>query len=93
VWFFIACIFNVRQTGSYPSNNLFSRTTWVSWHQKGKTSLDFNEARDDGMEVASAGLYANQLHGSRQTTMPAPRHSIFYRPDAVPDAQPVVSKY
>jgi len=24
-------------------------TTWVSWYQKGKTSLDLNEARDDGV--------------------------------------------
>ena len=39
-------------------NGLFSRTAWVSWYQKGKTSLDLNEARDDGvlgMAVASAG--------------------------------------
>jgi len=28
-------------------NGLFSRTTWVSQYQKGKTSLDLNEARDD----------------------------------------------
>ena len=27
----------------------FSRTTWVSWYQKCKTSLDLNEARDDGV--------------------------------------------
>jgi len=26
----------------------FSRTIWVSRYQKGKTSLDLNEARDDG---------------------------------------------
>jgi len=24
-------------------------TTWVSWYQKGKMSLDLNEARDDGV--------------------------------------------
>jgi len=44
---------------------LFSRTTWVSQYQKGKTSLDLNKARDDGsfvMAVASAGPYANNLH-------------------------------
>jgi len=29
-------------------NGFFSRTTWVSWYKKGKTSLDLNEARDDG---------------------------------------------
>ena len=27
-------------------NGSFSRTTWVSWYQKGKTNLDFTEARD-----------------------------------------------
>jgi len=32
----------------------FSRTTWISQHQKGRTILDFTEARDDGVAVASA---------------------------------------
>jgi len=27
----------------------FSRTTWVSQYQKGKTSLDLNKVRDDGV--------------------------------------------
>ena len=30
-------------------NSLFSRITWVSQYQKGKTSLDINDARDDGV--------------------------------------------
>jgi len=44
-------------------NSLFSRTAWVSRYQKGKTSLDLNEA-DDGVldAVASAGPYADNLH-------------------------------
>jgi len=49
----------------HPFNGHFSRTTWLSRYQKGKTSLDLNEARDDGllgMEAASAGPYANSLH-------------------------------
>jgi len=29
---------------THPFNGLFSRTTWVSWHQKRETILDFNEA-------------------------------------------------
>jgi len=37
-------------------------TTWVSQYQKGRTILDFNEVRDDGVAVASAGPYANHLH-------------------------------
>ena len=39
-----------KQTGRlHPFNSLFSMTTWVSWYQKGKMSLDLNEARDDGV--------------------------------------------
>jgi len=30
---------------------------------------------------------------SRQITMPAPHHSVFYRPDALPDTQPKVLKH
>ena len=30
---------------------------------------------------------------SRQITMPAPHHSLFYRPDALPAAQPTASKH
>jgi len=41
-----------------PFNGLFSRRTWVSGYQKGKTSLDLNDAIDDealvGTTVASA---------------------------------------
>ena len=42
----------------------FSSATRVSRYQKGKTSLDLNETRDDGVwdAVASAGPYTNDLH-------------------------------
>jgi len=33
----------------HPFNSLFSRTTWISRYQKGKTSLDLNEARDKAL--------------------------------------------
>jgi len=39
-----------------------SRTTRVSRNQKGRNILDFTEARDDGMAVASTGPYAKHLH-------------------------------
>jgi len=32
-------------THTHPFNGPLSGTTWVSWYQKGKTSLDFTEAR------------------------------------------------
>jgi len=46
----------------HPFNGLFSRTMWASWHQKGQTNLDFNEAREVGLAVASAVPHANHLH-------------------------------
>jgi len=33
-------------THTHTFNGLFSRTTQVSWYQKGRTNLDFTEARD-----------------------------------------------
>jgi len=45
-----------------------------------------NEDGDDGVTVASAGPHANHLLLSphcRQITMPAARHSVFYRPDTL----------
>ena len=46
-----------------------SGTTRISRYQKGKTNLDFTEARDSEW----------QWH-----QLPAPHHSVFYRPDALP---------
>ena len=44
-----------------PFSGLFSRTTWVSRYQKGKTSprQEMTGSRD---AVASAGPYSNNLH-------------------------------
>ena len=48
----------------YTFNGLFLRTTWVSWYQKGKTSLDLNEQETIRFwdAVASAGPYVSSLH-------------------------------
>ena len=59
----------------YPFNSLFSGTTWVSWYQKGKTSLDLNEARDDG--VLGWTICKQSAPRCRQITTPVPHHSIF----------------
>jgi len=50
------------KTDRHPFNGQFSRTMWVSRHQKGYTSLNFNETADYEVAVASAGPYANHLH-------------------------------
>jgi len=54
------------------------------------TNLDFNEGRNDGVAVTSAGSFAPE---SRQITTSAHHHSIWYRPDALPDAQRTMSKH
>jgi len=57
-------------------NGLFSST---SWYQKGKTSLDLNEARDFGV-VRCTGISWTICRQSapccRQITTPSPYHSV-----------------
>ena len=46
--------------------------------------------------VSGSGIswaICKSAHRSRQITTPAPHHSVFYRPDALPAAQPTVSKH
>jgi len=78
--------FPVRQTDT-------SLTAWVRWHQKGKTSLDFNEARD-GVTVASAGPYADHCF-SFQTDNHASSSSLNFSqlPDTLCYAEPTMSKH
>jgi len=48
-----------------PVQQPLFQDNWVRQYQKGKTGLDLNEARDDGVlgwHVASAGPHANNLH-------------------------------
>jgi len=74
----------------------FSRTTWVSWYHKGKASLDLNEARDDRV----LGWQWHQLDHTQTicTSLQTDLHTNtsshkFYRPDALPDAQPTVPEH
>jgi len=66
----------------HPFNGLFSRTTWVSQYQKGKTSLDLNEATDYGVLGCSGirwTICKQSAPRCRQITASAPHHSIFTR--------------
>jgi len=38
--------FGITDTHTHPFNSPLSRATGVGWYQKGKTCLDFTEARD-----------------------------------------------
>jgi len=73
-----------KQTDRHLFNDLFSRTTW---HRKGKTIPDLNEARDDGIAMASTEPYANHLQPCQHLIT-----QYFYRLDALRDVQPTVSK-
>ena len=75
-----------------PVQRPFSGTTWVSRYQKGKPNLDFTEARDSEWQWHQLGHM--QVCISLQIAMPVPHHSkVFYRPDALPAAQPTASKH
>jgi len=67
-------------THTHPFNGPLSGTTRVSQYQKGKTNLDFTEARDSEWQWHQLGHM--QVCISLQTdTTPAPHRSVFYRPD------------
>jgi len=75
----------------------FPGQTELCQYQKGKTSLDLKEARDDGILECSGISWTIRRQSaphSRQVTTPTLHHSIFTgQMDALPDAQPTVSKH
>ena len=67
-----------------PFNHPLSGITQVSRYQKGKTNLGLLKQET----VSGSGIswaICKSAPRSRQITMPAPHHSVFYRPDALPD--------
>jgi len=60
----------------------------VSRYQKGKTNLDFTEARDCEWQWHQLGRM--QVCTLLQTDNDASTPPVFYRPDALPAAQPTV---
>jgi len=76
----------------HPFNGPLSGTTRVSRYQKGKTNLDFTEARDSEWQWHHLGQM--QVCTSLQTDNHASTPPLsFYRPDAFPAAQPTASKH
>jgi len=57
----------------HPFNGTLSGTTWVSRYEKGKTNLDFTEARGSGISWD----VCKSAPCSRQITTPAHHHSAF----------------
>jgi len=62
---------HMAQLMQLPPTVPFSGTTQVSRYQKGKTNLDFTEARDSEWQWHPLGIYKSAPR-SRQITMPTP---------------------
>ena len=79
-------------THTHPFDGPFSGTTQVSRYQKGKPIWILLKRET----VSGSGIswaMCKSAPCSRRITMPAPHHSVFYRPDALPAAQPTASKH
>ena len=75
-----------------PVNGPLSGTTQVSRYQKGKTNLDFTEARDSEWQWHQLGHMQVCTLLQRDNHASTPPLS-FYRPDAVPAIQPTLSRH
>jgi len=78
-------------THTHPFNGPFSGITQVSRYQKGKTNLDFTEARESEWQWHQLG------HMQVCTLLQTDNHAStpplsFYRPDALPAAQAELNK-
>ena len=84
--------FGTQHTHTHPFNGPFSGTTRVSRYQKGKPIwILLKQETVSGSGISWA--MCKSAPRCRQTTTPAPHHSVFYRPDALPAAQPTVSMH
>jgi len=86
------CMSHVRQIHTYmyilrPSGLCLGLPGWADT----RTNLDYTEARDSEWQWHELGHM--QICTSSQTDyMPAPHHSVFYSPYALPDTQPTASE-
>ena len=89
-------LYFVFHSTQLPGTNYTTPVLMASFPgQPGQASthnLDCTEARDSEWQWHQLGICKSAPH-SRQITMPAPHHSVFYRPDALPAAQPTASRH
>jgi len=60
----------------------------VGWYQKGKTNLDFTDARDSEWQWHQLGRMQVCILLQTDNHASTPPLTAFYRPDALPVAQP-----
>jgi len=79
-------------THTHPFKGPFSGSTRVSRYRKVKPIwILLKQETVSGSGISWAICKSAPI--SRQITTPAPHHSVFYRPDALPAAQPTASKH
>jgi len=81
--------FSVKNTHTHPFNGLYSGTTQVSRYQKGKTNLDFTEARDSEWQWHHLGDM--QVCTSLQTDNHASTPPISFSQAGCPSCRPINS--
>jgi len=79
-------------THTHPFNGPFSGTTWVSQYQKDKTNQDFTEARNSKWQWHQLGHMQVCISFQTDNHASTPPLSFFYRPDALPAAQPTAKQ-
>ena len=81
------CMYSYTRT--HPFNDHFSRITWVSQYQKGKTNLDFTEARDSEWQWHQLGHM--QVCTSLQTDNHASTPPVSFLQARCPSCRPTNS--
>ena len=79
----------IWQQQQQPFNGLFSRTTWVSQYQKGKTNLDFTGARNSEWQWHQLGHV--QVCTSLQTDNHASTPPLYFLQARCPSCRPTNS--
>jgi len=79
----------VAATHTYPFNGPFAGTNWVSQYQRGKTNLDFTEARDSEWQWNQLGRM--QVCTSLQTDNHASTSPLKFRQARCPSCRPTNS--
>jgi len=76
----------------FASRAVIMRKTGV-WTDIISTTHTRVQAFNGPLSSAISWAICKSAPRSRQTTKPAPHHSVFYRPDALPATQPTASKH
>ena len=77
----------------HPFDSHFPRTTWVSWHLKGRPLWSLMKQMMMGGSGSSWTICKSFSVCSQHITMPACHNRRFYRLNALPDTQPTVPKH